>query len=94
MAASSVLHDNATCCAGAASRSQRLRLDLLGGSWVVISRVISRATILVTYISSLITSLITTSNLQVGCKNSMGVILNYSLDHAEAVDLRSSYPKP
>ena len=60
MAASSVLHDNATCCAGAASRSQRLRLDLLGGSWVVISRVISRATILITHIRGLITLLIPT----------------------------------
>ena len=34
--------------------------SLLGGSWVVISRVISRATILITHIRGLITLLITT----------------------------------
>ena len=33
---------------------------LLGGSWVVISRVISRVTILITHIKGLITPLITT----------------------------------
>ena len=33
---------------------------LLGGSWVVISRVISRVTILITHIRGLITPLITT----------------------------------
>ena len=34
--------------------------EVLGGSWVVISRVISRVTILITYIRGLITLLITT----------------------------------
>ena len=39
----------------------RVGLDfLLGGSWVVISRVISRVTILITHIRGLITLLITT----------------------------------
>ena len=33
---------------------------LLGGSWVVISRVISRITVVITYIGGLITLLITT----------------------------------
>ena len=34
--------------------------DLLGGSWVVIGRVISRVTILIAHIRGLITPLITT----------------------------------
>ena len=38
------------------SRQRRL----LGGSWVVISRVISRITMVITYIRGLITPLITT----------------------------------
>ena len=37
-----------------------LQLRLLGGSWVVISRVISRVAILITHIRGLITPLITT----------------------------------
>ena len=43
--------------------SQRLQyplITLLGDSWVVISRVISRVTILITHIRGLITLLITT----------------------------------
>ena len=42
-------------------------LDLLGGSWVVISRVISRVTIAITYIRGLIAPLTITipMNLQV-----------------------------
>ena len=39
---------------------------ILGGSWVVISGVISRVTIVITQIRGLITPLITTMNLQVG----------------------------
>ena len=38
----------------------RVYLSLLGGSWVVISRVISRTTMVVTYIRGLITPLVTT----------------------------------
>ena len=38
----------------------RLREALLGDSWVVISRVISRVTILIAHIKGLITPLITT----------------------------------
>ena len=41
-------------------RTGRLRLWLLGGSWVVISRVISRVTILITHIRGLIAPLIAT----------------------------------
>ena len=37
-------------------------VNLLGGSWVVISKVISRVTILITHIRGLITPLITTLN--------------------------------
>ena len=38
---------------------------LLGGSWVVISRVISRIAMVITYIRGLITPLRTTMNVQV-----------------------------
>ena len=38
--------------------------DLLGGSWLVISRVISRVTVVITYIRGLITPLITTHELE------------------------------
>ena len=37
-----------------------MRHYILGGSWVVVSRVISRVTILITHIRGLITPLITT----------------------------------
>ena len=37
-----------------------LKRGLLGGSWVVISRVISRITMVITYIGGLIAPLITT----------------------------------
>ena len=39
-----------------------MRLYLLGGPWVVVSRVIPRVTILITHIRGLITPLITTLN--------------------------------
>ena len=39
---------------------QQQELELLGGSWVVVSRVISRVAIVITYIRGLITPLITT----------------------------------
>ena len=39
---------------------QTLRIPLLGGSWVVKSRVIGRITILIIHITGLITPLITT----------------------------------
>ena len=42
-----------------------LGLDVLGGSWVVISRVISRVARVITYIRRLITPLITT---HAGCR--------------------------
>ena len=47
------------------AHGKRLRIpvrtrSILGGSWVVISRVISRVTILITHIKGLITLLITT----------------------------------
>ena len=45
---------------GATARVSGARLLVLGGSWVVISRVISRVTILITHIRGLITPHITT----------------------------------
>ena len=47
---------NETCTAALPASTQ----NLLGGSWVVISRVISRVTIRVTHIRGLITPLIAT----------------------------------
>ena len=49
-----------TECSGPSSTPQTLEGTLLGGSWVAISGVISRVTILTTHIRGLITLLITT----------------------------------
>ena len=66
---------------------------MLGGSWVVISRVLSRATIRITHIRGLITLLITTLNLQVGFQ-SRGLSLmafTKALDRSEQI--HSSAPR-
>ena len=50
-------------------------LGLLGGSWVVISRVISRIAIVITYIRGLMTPLITTLEPPIRASGVRGLVL-------------------